>query len=48
MSMIMRMIHRLQAWMEIRANMRRYNRGRRDYEAAIGANLRFVENHIKK
>ena len=35
-------------WLERRRNLRRYNKGRKDYEAAVGANQLFVEGYVKK
>jgi hypothetical protein len=46
--MLRKILQAVGAWLERRRNLRRYNQDRRVYEAAIGANLRFVEKYLKK
>lgn len=45
--MFNRIISFFRSWVEHCRNLRRYRKGRRDYEAALGANLRYVENYLK-
>ncbi len=38
----------IRRWLERRRNLKRFNKDRKDFEAEVGANLRFVEDHINK
>lgn len=42
------MLKAFRKWLEKRRNARRYRRDQDEYEAAVGANLRFVEERLKK
>ena len=46
--MLKKIFRTILAWLEKRRNLRRYDRDRRVYEAAIGANLNFIEEYLKK
>lgn len=46
--MLKRIIAKIIAWLERRRNLHRIRRENSQYEAALGANLRYVEDFLRK